>query len=159
MLTPGDVPHGRARPILGQRQPALRLAWTRHPERFVHRAPKPRAPPAAVSIDPPDAVLGNHEKTLMDRERRTRSGWMGRLEEMQTGEWTQAKWRLPVAMTVATEHRDHGIVRAVVDSGLAAVRPRSRTRGVPSPHAPSSRPRAGGAVRSRRSGGGTGERD
>ena len=69
MLTPGDVHHGRTRPILRQRQPALRLAWTRHPERSVHRAPKPRPLPAEVSIDPPDAVLGNHEamvrKTLV----------------------------------------------------------------------------------------------
>ena len=33
---------------------------------------------------------------------------------MQTEEWIQALWRLPVAMTVATEHGDVGIVHAVV---------------------------------------------
>ena len=41
-----------------------------------------------------DAVLGNHEamvlKTLMNRERRTRTGWMGQLNEVQTEEWIQA---------------------------------------------------------------------
>ena len=65
-----------------------------------------------------DAVLGNHEamvlKTLMNRERRTRTGWMGQLNEVQTEEWIQALWRLPVAMTVATEHGDVGIVHPVV---------------------------------------------
>ena len=130
MLTPGDVRHGRAQRILGQPQPALRLAWTRHPERSVHRAPKPRPLLVEVSRDPPDAVLGNREKTLVNRERRTRSGRMGRLDEAQTGEWTQARWRLPVAMNVATEHGDHGTVRAVVvDSGLVSDHRRHRTPG------------------------------
>lgn len=113
MLTSGDA-HRRC----AQRTP--RLAWTRHPERLVHRASEPHAFPAEFSIGPPDAALGNHEamvpEALMDRERRTRTGWMGRFDDVRTGRWIQAPWRLPVTMAVAAEHGDAGTVHeAAVD--------------------------------------------
>ena len=41
MLTPHDVHYGRARRVLEQRERTLRLAWSRHPERFVNGTPKP----------------------------------------------------------------------------------------------------------------------
>ena len=56
MLTPDDVHHGRAQRILAQRERTLRLAWSKHPERFVHGTPKPQPLPKEVWINPPDAV-------------------------------------------------------------------------------------------------------
>ena len=41
MLTPHDVHYGRAQRVLEQRERTLRLAWSRHPERFVNG---PRSP-------------------------------------------------------------------------------------------------------------------
>ena len=55
MLTPEDVHHGRAQRILDQRERTLRRAWTQHPERFVHGAPKPQPLPNEVWINPPTA--------------------------------------------------------------------------------------------------------
>ena len=52
-LTPDDVHHGRAARILKQRERTLRLAWSRHPERFVHGIPKPHPLPKEVWINPP----------------------------------------------------------------------------------------------------------
>ena len=113
MLTPGDAHRGHTRRT-------AHLALTRHPERLVHRAPKPDPLPAAFSINPPGAALGNHEamapKTLMDRERRTWTGWMGRFDDLRTEGWIQAPWRLPVTTAVATEHGYAGTLHeAVVD--------------------------------------------
>lgn len=67
-----------------------------------------------------EAALGNHEamvlRTLMNRERRARTGWIGELDDDETERWIGALWRLPLAMTVATEHGKVGIVHAgVVD--------------------------------------------
>ena len=67
-----------------------------------------------------EAVLGNHEamvlRTLMNRERRARTGWIGELDDERTERWIGALWRLPLAMTVATEHGEVGIAHAgVVD--------------------------------------------
>ena len=56
MLTPHDVHHGRARRVLEQRERTLRLAWNRHPERFVHGTPKPQPLPQQVWINPPTAA-------------------------------------------------------------------------------------------------------
>ena len=43
----------QARQVLEQRERTLRLAWNRHPERFVHGTPKPQPLPQEVWINPP----------------------------------------------------------------------------------------------------------
>ena len=53
MLTPDDVHHHRAPQVLAQRERTLQVAWTLHPERFVHGTPKPDPLPQAVWINPP----------------------------------------------------------------------------------------------------------
>ena len=60
MLTPDDVHHGRAQRILEKRQRTLRAAWSQHPERFVHGAPKPQPLPTEVWINPPTAATTPH---------------------------------------------------------------------------------------------------
>ena len=57
MLTPHDVHYGRASQILEQRERTLRLAWSRHPERFVNGTPKPQPLPQEVWINPPAAAV------------------------------------------------------------------------------------------------------
>ena len=59
MLTPEDVHHGRAPRILEHRQRTLRLAWSQHPERFVHGTPKPHPLPEEVWINPPDLATSS----------------------------------------------------------------------------------------------------
>ena len=49
MLTPHDVHYGRARRVLEQRERTLRLAWSRHPERFVNGTPKPQPLPQGLN--------------------------------------------------------------------------------------------------------------
>ena len=56
MLTPHDVHYGRASQILEKRERTLRLAWSRHPERFVNGTPKPQPLPQEVWINPPTAA-------------------------------------------------------------------------------------------------------
>ena len=56
MLTPHDVHYGRAGRVLEKRERTLHLAWSRHPERFVHGTPKPQPLPEAVWINPPTAT-------------------------------------------------------------------------------------------------------
>ena len=56
MLTPQDVHYGRAQQVLEQRERTLRLAWDRHPERFVSGTPKPQPLPNEVWINPPAAA-------------------------------------------------------------------------------------------------------
>ena len=56
MLTPQDVHYGRAQQVLEQRERTLRLAWDRHPERFVHGTPMPQPLPQEVWINPPAAA-------------------------------------------------------------------------------------------------------
>ena len=53
MLTPHDVHYGRASQVLEKRERTLRLAWSQHPERFVHGTPKPQPLPKEVWINPP----------------------------------------------------------------------------------------------------------
>lgn len=57
LLTPADVHRGTASAIIAARQVALDAAYQRHPERFVHGAPRHRAVPAAVWINPPTTAL------------------------------------------------------------------------------------------------------
>ena len=54
LLTPETVHYGRAEQVIASRQDILKLAYTAHPERFVHRPPTPPALPEAVWINPPD---------------------------------------------------------------------------------------------------------
>lgn len=49
---PADVFHGRAEAVTAAKQAALDAAYERHPERFVHGAPRAKAPPQKVSINP-----------------------------------------------------------------------------------------------------------
>ena len=56
MLTPHDVHYGQASQILEKRERTLRLAWSRHPERFVNGTPKPQPLPQEVWINPPAAA-------------------------------------------------------------------------------------------------------
>ena len=52
-FTPSDVHHHRVDAVLAVREATLNAAHAAHPERFVHGAPTPRRPPAAVYINPP----------------------------------------------------------------------------------------------------------
>ena len=56
MLAPHDVHYGRARRVPEQRKRTLRLAWERHPKRFVHGNPNPQPLPEEVRINPPAAA-------------------------------------------------------------------------------------------------------
>jgi len=53
LLTPETVHYGRANQVIAARQQVLDLAAAAHPDRFVHRPPKPPALPLAVWINPP----------------------------------------------------------------------------------------------------------
>ncbi len=61
---PHDVHHGRTQRILEQREQALRLAWSQHPERFVHGIPKLQTLPDAVWINPPGR---SRRRTLLSK--------------------------------------------------------------------------------------------
>jgi len=54
MLTPDAVHHGRAESVLAHRQAVLAAAYSARPERFVRRAPTPRAMPTEVWINKPE---------------------------------------------------------------------------------------------------------
>ena len=56
MLTPHDVHYGRAGRVLENCERTLRLAWSRHPERFVNGNPKSQPLPQEVWINPPAAA-------------------------------------------------------------------------------------------------------
>ena len=53
LLTPAMVHFGRTEQVLAVRQQTLQTAYQAHPDRFVHRPPKPTAPSAQVWINPP----------------------------------------------------------------------------------------------------------
>ena len=53
LLTPATVHYGETATVLAGRREILATAYTRHPERFVRRAPQPAEPPNAVWINPP----------------------------------------------------------------------------------------------------------
>ena len=80
---PHDVHFGQARRVLEQRECTLRLAWSRHPERFVNGTPKPQALPqglnqpagrdydaTACSVNPNRCCLN-----VVDRFRGTETVW------------------------------------------------------------------------------------
>ena len=56
LLTPHDVHHGLAAARVASRALVLAAAYAAHPERFVHRAPRPAVPPSQVWINPPKEV-------------------------------------------------------------------------------------------------------
>lgn len=56
-LTPESVHHKKADVILNKRHKALTKAYNENPARFNHKAPKLRALPEAVYINPPQTVL------------------------------------------------------------------------------------------------------
>lgn len=63
MLTPEDVFLGRGPDILARRHAVMLAAYAKHPERFVHGAPKLQTLPAEVWINPPARSLeqpGSH---------------------------------------------------------------------------------------------------
>jgi putative transposase len=49
---PADVFYGRAEAVTAIKQATLDAAYQHHPERFVHGAPRAKAPPEKVSINP-----------------------------------------------------------------------------------------------------------
>jgi putative transposase len=53
LLTPAMVHFGRANQVLAIRRQTLRVAYDKHPERFVRHVPRPLTPPTAVWINPP----------------------------------------------------------------------------------------------------------
>ena len=53
LLTPAVVHSGQAETVLAARQAVLDAAHAAHPERFVHRPPRPLTLPAEVWINPP----------------------------------------------------------------------------------------------------------
>ena len=56
-LTPNQVHSGSSATVVTARQRVLDAAHAKHPERFVRRAPRALAPPAAVYINPPEEML------------------------------------------------------------------------------------------------------
>ena len=56
---PADVFHGRAAAVTATKQRTLDEAYRRHPERFVNGAPRAKAPPDRVSINPLPASVVN----------------------------------------------------------------------------------------------------
>jgi putative transposase len=56
-MTPAAVHYGEAPRILEGRQEVLSLAYAKHPERFVHGAPRPPQLPEAVWINPPKLAV------------------------------------------------------------------------------------------------------
>jgi putative transposase len=59
LLTPAMVHYGQSALILEQRQSVLDTAYRTHPERFVHKPPKPAALPTEVWINKPPNLENN----------------------------------------------------------------------------------------------------
>jgi len=55
-LTPESAHYGKADGIVAERAKHLAAAYAAHPQRFVNKAPTPKALPAAVYINPPPTV-------------------------------------------------------------------------------------------------------
>lgn len=64
LMTPATVHTGRATEVLATRQVTLSAAYLAHPQRFVHREPRPQQPPTAVWINPPAAAQNLHNPLL-----------------------------------------------------------------------------------------------
>jgi len=60
LMTPATVHHGQAEQTHTQRARVLDAAYTRNPERFVRRAPKPPPVPVAAWINKPDTKEAAH---------------------------------------------------------------------------------------------------
>lgn len=60
LLTPEMVHFGRARAILDDRRAVLLAAYQAHPDRFVHRPPRPAEPPQTVWINKPLSSESGH---------------------------------------------------------------------------------------------------
>jgi putative transposase len=56
LLTPASVHYGQADDLTSSRQVVMQAAYDAHPERFTHGPPIVRGAPAAVYINPPQAV-------------------------------------------------------------------------------------------------------
>jgi len=61
LLTPETVHYGRTEAALAARSIVLDAAYQAHPERFVRRAPVPKAPPTRVWINPPASEAATAE--------------------------------------------------------------------------------------------------
>lgn len=59
MLTPTMMHSGQGQAILDARTQVIRAAYAATPERFVHGAPAPKAPPTAAWINPPKTPSGD----------------------------------------------------------------------------------------------------
>ena len=59
LLTPAMVHYGQAAQLISKRQAVLDVAYQRHPERFVRRAPQHPSLPEAVWINPPASTKEN----------------------------------------------------------------------------------------------------
>ena len=66
---PDNVDHGHAQRIPEQRERTLRAAWSQHPERFVHAAPKPPDPPHR-GLDQPIDRGNNTGQCSLNRDSR-----------------------------------------------------------------------------------------
>jgi putative transposase len=65
---PADVFYGRAAAVTAIKQAALDAGFRNHPERFVNGAPRAKAPPARVSINPLPTSLVSLPRTLGNQE-------------------------------------------------------------------------------------------
>lgn len=67
LLTPAMVHFGRTEQVLAVRQQTLKAAYQVHPDRFVHRPPKPTAPSGQVWINPPPRSTTTRDEELVTR--------------------------------------------------------------------------------------------
>ena len=66
-LTPEDVHYGRGPRLVEARQQVLDAAYTKHPERFVHKRPGAPQLPQAVWINPPARIPAREEESEADK--------------------------------------------------------------------------------------------
>ncbi len=59
--TPHVVHHGLVREVVAKHTIALDRAYLNHPERFVHKSPTAKSPPATVWINPPKSIVETQE--------------------------------------------------------------------------------------------------
>jgi len=64
LVTPASLHYGQASKIVASRRHSLELAYTAHPERFVHGIPTPPELPSAVWINPPLKQEQDQKKRL-----------------------------------------------------------------------------------------------
>ena len=64
LLTPAMLHYGQAPQVIASRAQVLQLAYTKHPERFVHGCPRPQSLPEAVWINPPAPDEAENKKGL-----------------------------------------------------------------------------------------------